>query len=281
LSAEDIRRAVQAALAEDVGPGDATTLATVPENATARAVMVAREEVILAGLAFAVTAFAELSANLQIEQLAADGHRLQRGAPLLRVRGAARAILTTERVALNFVQRLSGVATLTAQFVQAVSGTRAKILDTRKTTPGWRCFEKYAVTCGGGQNHRFGLFDLILIKDNHLAALHAEQPNAIAAAVHRARAKYPQLKIEVEADTLEQVGQAVAAGADIILLDNMSPALLRSAVELVGGRAKTEASGGVSLSSVRAIAETGVDFISVGAITHSARAVDIALDFEP
>jgi nicotinate-nucleotide pyrophosphorylase (carboxylating) len=173
------------------------------------------------------------------------------------------------------------VATLTSQFVDAVSGTNAKILDTRKTTPGWRRFEKYAVACGGGQNHRAGLHDLILIKDNHLAALRDETPNAIAAAVQRARAKYPALKVEVETDTLEQVEQAVAARADIILLDNMSPALLRSAVRLVGGRARTEASGGVGLGTVRAIAETGVDFISVGAITHSARAADIALDFEP
>ena len=281
LSAEGIYRAVQAALAEDVGSGDATTLATVPENAVAQAAMVAREHLVVAGLSFAVAAFDEISADLQFEQLVTDGQHVERGAGLLRVSGGARAILSAERVALNFVQRLSGVATFTSQFVEAVHGTKAKILDTRKTTPGWRRFEKYAVTCGGGQNHRVGLFDLILIKDNHLAALRFERPNAIAAAVQRARTKYPELKVEVETDTLEQVEQAVAARADIILLDNMSPALLRSAVELVAGRAKTEASGGVNLGTVRAIAETGVDFISVGAITHSARAVDIALDFEP
>jgi nicotinate-nucleotide pyrophosphorylase (carboxylating) len=199
---------------------------------------------------------------------------------LLHITGPARALLTAERVALNFVQRLSGVATLTAQFVEAVRGTRAEILDTRKTTPGWRRFEKYAVACGGGRNHRIGLYDLILIKDNHLAALRDEMPNAIAAAVQRARASYPQLKVEVEADTLDQVAQAVDAGADIILLDNMTTDQLRTAVALVAGRAKTEASGGVNLSTVRAIAEAGVDFISVGAITHSARAVDIGLDFE-
>ncbi len=280
LSAEEIRRAVQAALTEDIGPGDATTLATVPEQAVAQAAMVAREYLVVAGLALAVAAFDELSADLQIEQLAIDGQHLQRGAPLLRVAGGARAILSAERVALNFVQRLSGVATLTSQFVEAVHGTKAKILDTRKTTPGWRRFEKYAVACGGGQNHRMGLFDLILIKDNHLAALRAAKPNAIAAAVQRARAKYPTLKVEVETDTLEQVEQAVAARADIILLDNMSPALLREAVGLIAGRAKTEASGGVNLGTARTIADTGVDFISVGALTHSARAVDIALDFE-
>jgi nicotinate-nucleotide pyrophosphorylase (carboxylating) len=183
-------------------------------------------------------------------------------------------------VALNFTQRLSGVATLTAQFVDAGRGTSARILDTRKTTPGWRHLEKYAVACGGGTNHRFGLWDMVLIKDNHLAALRDAKPNAIAAAVRLARERSPGLKIEVEADTLEQVSQAVEAGADIVLLDNMSLDQLRAAVKLVGGRAKTEASGGVNLNTVRAIAETGVDFISVGAITHSARAVDIGLDFE-
>jgi nicotinate-nucleotide pyrophosphorylase (carboxylating) len=188
-------------------------------------------------------------------------------------------LLTAERVALNFVQRLSGIATLTAQFVEAIRGTNARILDTRKTTPGWRRLEKYAVTCGGGRNHRFGLFDMVLIKDNHLAALAGEAPNAIAAAMQRVRAAWPQLKAEVEADTLEQVDQALAAGADLILLDNMNPAQLRSAVEKCRGRAQTEASGGVSLASIRAIAETGVDFISIGALTHSARAVDIGLDF--
>ena len=193
--------------------------------------------------------------------------------------GPARALLTAERVALNFVQRLSGVATLVAQFVEAVAGTRATILDTRKTTPGWRELEKYAVRCGGAQNHRFGLWDMVLIKDNHLAALRGATPNAIAAAVQRAREHHPLLKIEVEADTLTQVEQAVAAGADIVLLDNMTPEQLREAVRIVGGRAKTEASGGVNLQTVRAIAETGVDFISVGSLTHSARAVDIGLDF--
>ncbi|MEI8292081.1 MAG: carboxylating nicotinate-nucleotide diphosphorylase, partial [Verrucomicrobiota bacterium] len=192
----------------------------------------------------------------------------------------SRAILSAERVALNFVQRLSGVATATEQLVDAVKGTSAKILDTRKTTPGWRRFEKYAVVCGGGKNHRIGLFDMILIKDNHLVALQNAKPNAIAAAVARARKKFPELKVEVEADTLEQVAQAVEAGADIILLDNMSPAQLRRAVKIVKGRAMTEASGGVNLQTIRGVAKTGVDFISVGAITHSARAVDIGLDFE-
>ena len=280
LTADEIRRAVQAALAEDIGPGDATTLATVPENATAQAAMVAREPLTVAGLAFAEAAFRELSPDVHCERRLQDGEHAQAGATLLHITGPARALLTAERVALNYVQRLSGVATLTAQFVQAIRGTHAEILDTRKTTPGWRRFEKFAVASGGGRNHRIGLYDLILIKDNHLAALRDEKPNAIAAAVQRARANYPQLKVEVEADTLEQVAQAADAGADIILLDNMSTDQLRAAVALVAGRAKTEASGGVNLSTVRTIAETGVDFISVGAITHSARAVDIGLDFE-
>lgn len=280
LTDDEILRAVKLALAEDIGDGDATTLATVPVAATARAVIKTREPLVVAGLALAEAAFRELDPALQINRIATDGQSLMGGQELLRVFGPARAILSAERVALNFLQRLSGVATLTAQFVEAIKGTTAQILDTRKTTPGWRRFEKYAVTCGGGHNHRFGLFDQVLVKDNHLAALRHEPPNPVAVAVRRARAKYPQLKIEVEADTLEQVEQAADAGADIILLDNMTLIQLRLAAQTAKGRARTEASGGVNLASVRAIAETGVDYISVGALTHSARAVDIALDFE-
>lgn len=280
LTADEILHAVQRALAEDIGTGDATTLATVPEGVMASAAMQAREPLVVAGLPLAEAAFHELSADVNVQRRAEDGQPVAAGKPLLRLTGPARALLSAERVALNFVQRLSGVATLTAQFVEAIKGTRAQILDTRKTTPGWRRLEKYAVRCGGGRNHRMGLFDMVLIKDNHLAALKAESPNAIAAAVGRARALYPNLQIEVEADTLEQVEQAVAAGADFVLLDNMSPLQLRIAVQKCKGKAQTEASGGVTLASVRTIAETGVDFISVGALTHSARAVDIALDFE-
>ena len=280
LSAAEIRQAVQAALAEDIGEGDATTLATVPETATARAVLRAREPLVVAGLDFAEAAFRELSAAVKIERLAKDGQRVKADEILLEISGPARPILSAERVALNFVQRLSGIATLTAQFVEAIKGTPAQILDTRKTTPGWRRFEKYAVTCGGGRNHRMGLFDMMLIKDNHLVALRDAQPNAIVAAVRRAREKFPQLKIEVEADTLEQAEQAAAAGADIILLDNMNPVQLRLAVQKIKGRAKTEASGGVNLAGVQTIAKTGVDFISIGALTHSARSVDMGLDFE-
>lgn len=280
LSAAEIRRAVQLALAEDIGSGDATTLATVPANATAKALLCAREPLIVAGIEFAESAFKQLSPKIKTEKKFSDGMQANAGDTLLTISGPARAILTAERVALNFVQRLSGVATLTSQFVAAIKGTRAQILDTRKTTPGWRRFEKYAVSCGGGCNHRLGLFDMVLIKDNHLAALRNEKPNAIAAAVARAREKFPKLKIEVEADTLEQVEQAVNACADFILLDNMDLKQLRMAVKIVRGRVKTEASGGVNLKTVRAIAGTGVDFISVGALTHSARAVDVGLDFE-
>jgi nicotinate-nucleotide pyrophosphorylase (carboxylating) len=280
LSATEIRAAVKHALAEDIGWGDATTLATVPAQLQVHAVMRAREPLIVAGIEFAEAAFRQISRRVKIERLAGDGEPATRGKVLLKVSGPAQAILTAERVALNFVQRLSGVATLTARFVREVKGTRAKILDTRKTTPGWRAFEKYAVACGGGRNHRFGLFDMVLIKDNHLAALREEKPNAIAAAVRQARKKYPLLRVEVEADNLAQVAQAADAGADIILLDNMDLKRIRVAVKIIQRRAKIEASGGVNLKTARAIAETGVDFISVGALTHSAQAVDIGLDFE-
>jgi nicotinate-nucleotide pyrophosphorylase (carboxylating) len=280
LKADEIRHAVRNALSEDIGAGDATTLAMVPRTATLRVAMRARVPLVLAGLAFAETAFRELAPSAKIKRRARDSEHVSAGGTLLEISGPARAILSAERTALNFVQRLTGVATLTSRFVDAVRGTGVRILDTRKTTPGWRRFEKYAVACGGGQNHRIGLFDLVLIKDNHLAALRHEKPNAIAAAVRKARSGFPNLKVEVEADTLRQVAQAVDAGADIILLDNMSPALLRRAVKLAGRKIQTEASGGVNLRTVRAIAKTGVDFISVGALTHSAPAVDIGLDFK-
>lgn len=271
---------MQTALAEDVGSGDVTTLATVPENSSLTVSMRAREVLVVAGLPVAEAVFRELAPAMQIESPAHDGQPARAGDTLLRISGDARAILSGERVALNFVQRLSGIATLTAQFVDAIKGTQAQILDTRKTTPGLRRLEKYAVTCGGGASYRLGLFDMVLIKDNHLAALRDAQPNAVAAAVQSARQKYPHLRIEVEADTLEQVDQAVAAGADVVLLDNMTLVQLRLSVQKCKGRAKTEASGGVNLSTVRAIAGTGVDFVSVGALTHSARAMDIGLDFE-
>lgn len=279
LSINDVQQAVRAALAEDIGAGDATTLATISEASQSAAMMVAREPLVLAGIEFAETSFRELDPAIDIRRLANDGQKVAAGQTLLTIAGSTRAILSAERVALNFVQRLSGVATLAAQYVEAVKGTGAIILDTRKTTPGWRVFEKYAVQCGGASNHRFGLFDQVLIKDNHLAALEHQLPSAVESAVRRARKQFPNLKVEVEADNLLQVEEAIRVGADIILLDNMTPEQMRTAVEWARGKAKTEASGGVKLTTVRAIAETGVDYISVGALTHSARAVDIALDF--
>lgn len=275
-----VNRLVQDALAEDLGPGDATTLAIIPAELNGLGFMRAREPIVVAGLQFAEAAFRRLSPSVTIKWHSRDGKSEPAGSDLLEVSGPARALLSAERVALNFVQRLSGIATLTAAFVREVIKSPVQILDTRKTTPGWRQIEKYAVKCGGGVNHRMGLYDLVMIKDNHLAALRGESSDSVAAAVEMARAAYPHLRVEVEADDLEQVRQAVDAGADIILLDNMDPATLREAVKRVGGRCETEASGGISLESIRAMADTGVDYISVGALTHSARAVDIGFDFE-
>ena len=223
LNIQEIKSAVDRALAEDVGSGDVTTLATIPETATATALLRARQPLVLAGLALAEEAFRTLDPAVQFERPARDGDHLPAGTTALIIRGNARALLTAERVALNFVQRLSGIATLTARYVKEISGTGARVLDTRKTTPGLRALEKFAVRCGGGQNHRFGLHDMVLIKDNHLAALRGAQPNPVAAAIQRARAQYPKLKVEAEADTLEQALQAAEAGADFILLDNMPP----------------------------------------------------------
>jgi nicotinate-nucleotide pyrophosphorylase (carboxylating) len=270
----------RAALAEDIGLGDVTTLATVPSGTLATARLVAREPLVLAGLELGLAVFRELDRDLKVSGLLADGSRVEAGGTLGTLRGAAQALLTAERVALNCIQRLSGIATRTAAFVDAVAGTGTRILDTRKTTPGWRRLEKYAVTCAGGTNHRQSLGDLVLIKDNHLAALRGAAPNPVAAAIAGARRHYPYLKVEVEADTLEQVRQAIEAGADIVLMDNMSPDQLRDAVRLCKGHALSEASGGVRLEEARAVAASGVDFLSVGALTHSARWMDIGLDFE-
>ena len=274
-----IEEAVERALGEDVGSGDATTLSLVPPDSASSALMNARVGMTVCGVGIAERVFKELDSGVKVECRVGDGDRVEAGAALLRIEGPTRAILTGERTALNFMQRLSGVATLTSRYVAAVAGLKTEILDTRKTTPGWRLLEKHAVACGGGRNHRVGLYDMVMIKDNHLAALRDAEPNAIAAAVERARAGAPDLKVEVEADNLEQVAQAAEAGADIILLDNMPPAMLREALRIIDGRCQTEASGGITLETIRAVAETGVDFISVGALTHSATAVDIGLDF--
>ena len=282
LDPVQIASIIVATVEEDLDGGvDITSVSTVPASQRSVVTFGARAAGCLAGLdvACAVVEIVCGADNVTIERVKSDGDRLRKGDVIARVTAPTQSMLTAERTALNLMCHLSGVATATSKWVDAVAGTGAVIRDTRKTTPGWRRFEKYAVHCGGGTNHRVGLFDQILIKDNHLAALRDAQPNAIAAAVQRARAQFPQLKVEVEADTLAQVAQAADAGANIILLDNMTTAQLREAVRLVAGRARTEASGGVRLDTVRAIAETGVDFISVGALTHSARAVDIGLDF--
>lgn len=267
---------VKAALAEDIRSGDVTTDALIPEGTQAVASMNFCEAGVLCGLDLARAAWEELDCLATIEEFARDGDFVPAGTEVLRVAGEARAVLTGERVALNFVQRMSGIATQTEQHVKAIQGTNARIADTRKTTPGLRVLEKYAVRCGGGSNHRFALDDLILIKDNHVALC-----GGIAEAVRRAR-EYSghALKIEVECDTLDQVAQAVEARADIILLDNMAPEQLKKAVQHIDGRAVSEASGGVNLQTVRAIAESGVDIISVGALTHSVRSLDIGLDIK-
>ena len=269
-----IREHVAAALAEDIGAGDATTEALIDASARGRADLIAREPLTIAGMSLAIEAFRQLDPQPEITVHVEDGHFAKAGASIATVNASFRALLTAERTALNYLQRLSGVATQAARFVQAVDGTGVKILDTRKTTPGWRVLEKYAVQCGGADNHRRGLDDMIMIKDNHLAL----RGGAIEEAIAQARQNYPNLRIEVEADTLEQVAQAAGSGVDFILLDNMSADQLREAVELVAGRALTEASGGITMDTIRTVAETGVDAISVGALTHSAPAVDIAMD---
>jgi nicotinate-nucleotide pyrophosphorylase (carboxylating) len=278
LSPETIREIVVCALREDVGRGDLTTLALIPAEQHAEAALVMREPGVVAGLPLLAATFAAVDPALNVDLAVAEGAAMPAGATIARVHGPARGILTGERVALNIVQRLSGIATLTARYVAAVGDLPACILDTRKTTPGLRELEKYAVRVGGGVNHRFGLHDAILIKDNHLALL-AASGIGIGEAVQRAQAAAgPMVCVEVEADTVEQACAAAEAGARMILLDNMAPDQLRAAVAAVGGRARLEASGGITLSSIRAVAETGVDFISVGALTHSAHALDISLD---
>jgi nicotinate-nucleotide pyrophosphorylase (carboxylating) len=272
-----IDTAVRAALAEDLGrAGDLTTDAIIPRDATARAVIATREPGVIAGLALARAAFAALSSDVHFENWATDGDRIESGAVVARIEGPARAILSAERVALNYLGRLSGIASLTALYAARIAHTKAKVCDTRKTTPGLRAFEKYAVRCGGGANHRFGLDDAVLIKDNHIAVA-----GGVIPALRAAKASVGHLvKIEIEVDTLDQLGEVLAEGADAVLLDNMTPARLREAVERVAGRMICEASGGVNLDTVAAIAETGVDLISVGALTHSPRVLDLGLDVD-
>ncbi|HEY3288328.1 MAG TPA: carboxylating nicotinate-nucleotide diphosphorylase [Gemmatimonadaceae bacterium] len=277
LTEAQTARLVKSVLDEDQAGNDITTLATVIPTRRARAALVAREAGSLCGIPLALAAFCQCDDKVEIRVDVEDGQRVAPGTTVLFLNGRARGLLAAERSALNFLQRLSGVATLTARFVDAVRGTRARIVDTRKTTPGWRRLEKYAVRCGGGANHRETLADAVLVKDNHLAALDGD----VAMAVRRSREQAPPgTFVQIECDDLAQVRAAVAAGADGVLLDNMNVAMLREAVAIAGGRVLTEASGGVTLDTVRAIAESGVDRISVGALTHSAPALNLALDFE-
>lgn len=276
----DLQTLVRAALAEDVGPGDWTTAWTVPAERAARGRILAKTHGTIFGLAVARAVFAAVGPAIEVRPAVADGARVEPGQLVLRLEGSARAILTAERVALNFLQRLSGVATLTRAFVDAVAGTGATILDTRKTTPGMRALEKEAVRAGGGANHRFGLHDMILIKENHIAAA-----GGIRAAVEAIRRQNRLgLRVEIEATNLLEVGEAITAGVDRVLFDNMPPPMLAEAVRSVraaaGGRIETEASGGISLATVRRVAETGVDFVSVGALTHSAPVLDLSLLIE-
>lgn len=305
----NITALLETALAEDIGDGDVTSLATIPADMKARFAMNAREELVACGVAFLPELFAMLDRSVKVSPKVAEGEKLPAGATLAMIEGPARVLLVGERVALNLVQQLSGVATLTRRYVDAVAGTGAKILDTRKTVPGMRIAQKYAVKCGGGQNHRMGLYDAVLIKDNHIAVaggvtaavkaasrylrdvipaqagIHASTNDLYSHIDPDLRRDDRRMTLEVECDTLQQLSEALTAGVDVVLLDNMSNAQLREAVAVVrahnaasGQQVKAEASGNVSLETVRSIAETGVDYISVGKLTHSAVAVDIGLD---
>jgi nicotinate-nucleotide pyrophosphorylase (carboxylating) len=277
LPAHLVEDAIRAALAEDFGrAGDITTQSTIPQAARARAVIAAREAGVVAGLAIAARAFRLVDESVAFAAMTQDGATIAKGDVLAEVEGPARAILSAERVALNFLGRLCGIASLTARYAERIAHTKAKVCDTRKTTPLLRAFEKYAVRCGGGANHRFGLDDAVLIKDNHIAVAGGVAPALRAAKGFAGH----MVKIEIEVDTLDQLREVLAEGADIVLLDNMPPPLLREAVALIGGRMIAEASGGVTLETIAAIAETGVDLISVGALTHSARTLDLGLDIE-
>lgn len=271
---DDIKTFIANALSEDIGPGDITTEALVSPRIKGKAEIIAKERLILAGIDVAGEVFRQINLSVLFSTKHADGNELSKGTLIATISGQLASILTAERVALNLLQRLSGIATLTREYVKEIEGTKARIVDTRKTTPGLRALEKYAVRVGGGKNHRFGLFDGILIKDNHIAAV-----GSIKEAMKMAKEMAPHtLKIEVETENLEQVKEALAAGVDIIMLDNMDTNTMKEAVKLIKGRALVEASGGINLSNVREVAETGVDFISVGAITHSARAMDISME---
>ncbi|MBI5788614.1 MAG: carboxylating nicotinate-nucleotide diphosphorylase [Candidatus Schekmanbacteria bacterium] len=268
---------IDLALVEDIGSGDITTAAIVPDDLILKAELQAKEDLVLAGLGVVKQVFEHFDPQITLESLHTDGNTVYKGEVIARITGKANAILTGERTALNFLQHLSGIASATSLYVKLLEPYKAKLIDTRKTTPGMRTFEKYAVRCGGGQNHRLGLFGGIMIKDNHIAAA-----GSITEAAKRARKNAPPvLKIEVETTTLEEVKEAIAVEADIIMLDNMDVETIAQAVKLINGQAMTEASGDVNLSNIEAVAQTGVDYISVGRITHSAKSVDISLEVVP
>lgn len=276
----EVKQRIREALAEDLGPDklDVTSFALVPKNETAKAHLVAREKGVLSGGSVAAEVFRQMDSSLKVIQKKKDGAVLKPGDVVLSISGSARAMLVAERTALNFIQRMTGIATLTRRYVEEANNPNVLILDTRKTTPTLRTFEKYAVVCGGGTNHRYGLFDRVLIKDNHLAHW-TREGGTLAGAVNESRKKHPKLLVEVEVDTIEQLKAVLVAKPNWVLLDNMPPLLLRKCVKLCAGICKTEASGGVNLKTIRAIAATGVDAISVGALTHSAPSADLALDF--
>ena len=274
LDIDDVTRVVTTALGEDLRYGpDATTASTVPADAIAVAELTPRADGVVAGLPLAARVFTRLAPGATLTAGAADGDRVRRGDVLLTVRGPVRALLAAERSALNIASRASGIATATRAWVDAVAGTGAVVLDTRKTTPGLRPLEKYAVRCGGGSNKRMGLYDVAMVKDNHVAAA-----GSVAAAVALVKERAPRVPVQVEVDEVAQAGEAVAAGADFLLCDNMTPDQLRAVVAEVGGAVELEATGGLTLAVARAVAETGVDYLSVGALTHSAPILDLALD---
>lgn len=276
-----VRELIKLALTEDLGPThlDVTSDALVPPEEIAEAHLITREACVLAGNPVAAEVFRQVNPGLECEIRISDGSAVEAGTTVLVIKGSAQSILTAERTALNFIQRMSGVATVAAEYMEVAANPDVLLLDTRKTTPALRPFEKYSVLCGGGTNHRYGLFDAVLIKDNHLASWAKKHGTGVGEAVAAARAKYPDLKIEVEVDTVEQLKEALTTQPDWVLLDNMPPPVLRECVALCKGICKTEASGGINLDTIHDIAQTGIDAISVGALTHSAPSIDLALDF--
>lgn len=273
-----IKLLISLSLEEDIGGGDATSLSVIPKNLMAKSVLICKEDCVCAGLPVAEAVFKAINKNIGFTPKVLEGERCRKGTVMAVVKGNARSLLTAERTVLNFFQRLCGVATISAKFADAAKGSRTEILDTRKTTPGWRNLEKYAVAVGGASNHRIGLYDRVMIKDNHRELAGMEGPGGIRRSVDKARKAYPKLEIEVEADSLDEVREAAEAGADYILLDNMDNQTMAKAIKINAGRAKLEASGGITLDRIPSIAKLGVDYISAGALTHSAKSIDISMD---